>query len=76
MTDSQAAAPIASAPRPAPPALASAIVDTLVHRIGKDAQAARPHDWLAATIFTLRNEIIERWMESTKAAHAAGAKRV
>lgn len=73
MTDSQAAAPTALDPRPA---LASAIVDTLVHRIGKDAQAARPHDWLAATILTLRNEIIERWMESTKAAHAAGAKRV
>ncbi|WP_179508809.1 glycogen/starch/alpha-glucan phosphorylase [Sphingomonas melonis] len=57
-------------------ALASAIVETLVHRIGKDAQAARPHDWLAATILTLRNEIIERWMQSTKEAHAAGAKRV
>ncbi|WP_288411924.1 glycogen/starch/alpha-glucan phosphorylase [uncultured Sphingomonas sp.] len=52
------------------------MVDTLVHRIGKDRQAARPHDWLAATIFTLRNEIIERWMRSTKEAHAAGAKRV
>ena len=58
------------------PDLASEIVDTLVHRIGKDRQAARPHDWLAATIFTLRNEIIERWMRSTKEAHAAGAKRV
>ncbi|MEH3160153.1 MAG: glycogen/starch/alpha-glucan phosphorylase [Sphingomonas taxi] len=68
MTDTSAAAQ--------PRVLASAIVDTLVHRIGKDAQAARPHDWLAATIFTLRNEIIERWMQSTKAAHAAGAKRV
>ncbi|WP_093665551.1 glycogen/starch/alpha-glucan phosphorylase [Sphingomonas gellani] len=56
--------------------LADAILDTLVHRIGKDAQAARPHDWLAATILTVRNRIIERWMESTKAAHAAGAKRV
>jgi starch phosphorylase len=56
--------------------LATAIVDTLVHRIGKDEQAARSHDWLAATILTVRNEIIERWMESTKAAHAAGAKRV
>lgn len=56
--------------------LANAIVDTLVHRIGKDEQAARPHDWLAATILTVRNEIIERWMESTKAAHVAGAKRV
>ncbi|MEH3103157.1 MAG: glycogen/starch/alpha-glucan phosphorylase [Sphingomonas phyllosphaerae] len=56
--------------------LALNILDTLVHRIGKDEQAARPHDWLAATIFTVRNEIIERWMVSTKAAHAAGAKRV
>ena len=56
--------------------LADAILDTLVHRIGKDAQAALPHDWLAATILTVRNEIIERWMASTKAAHAAGAKRV
>ncbi len=72
VTDSLAAAPLPTSRNE----LASAIVDTLVHRIGKDAQAARPHDWLAATIFTLRNEIIERWMESTKAAHAAGAKRV
>ncbi|WP_230631031.1 glycogen/starch/alpha-glucan phosphorylase [Sphingomonas sp. Leaf37] len=72
MTDS----PAAALPTTTRNELASAIVDTLAHRIGKDAQAARPHDWLAATIFTLRNEIIERWMESTKAAHAAGAKRV
>jgi starch phosphorylase len=56
--------------------LALTILDTLVHRIGKDEFAARPHDWLAATILTVRNEIIEKWMESTKAAHAAGAKRV
>jgi starch phosphorylase len=56
--------------------LALSILDTLVHRIGKDEHAARPHDWLAATILTVRNEIIEKWMESTKAAHAAGAKRV
>ncbi len=76
MTDSQAAAPRTVNRPDTTNELASAIVDTLVHRIGKDAQAARPHDWLAATIFTLRNEIIERWMESTKAAHAAGAKRV
>ena len=57
-------------------ALADAILDTLVHRIGKDAAAARPHDWLAATILTVRDDIVERWMASTRAAHAAGAKRV
>ena len=56
--------------------LAEQILDALVHRIGKDAHAALPHDWLRATILTVRNEIVERWMESTKAAHAAGAKRV
>ena len=67
---------IAPVDRQALPPLADTILDTLVHRIGKDAQAARPHDWLAATILTVRNEIIERWMGSTKAAHAAGAKRV
>ena len=69
-------APVTIRPTSERRSLANAIVDTLVHRIGKDEQAARPHDWLAATILTVRNEIIERWMESTKAAHAAGAKRV
>ncbi len=63
-------------PEPIVQNLAESILDTLVHRIGKDAQAARPHDWLAATILTVRNDIVERWMASTKAAHAAGAKRV
>lgn len=72
MTDSSTPPSLSTSPS----GLAATIVDTLVHRIGKDAQAARPHDWLAATILTLRNEIIERWMASTKAAHAAGAKRV
>ena len=61
---------------PTTPPLAEAILDTLIHRIGKDAQAALPHDWLAATILTVRNDIIERWMASSKQAHAAGAKRV
>ncbi|VVT08030.1 glycogen phosphorylase [Sphingomonas sp. EC-HK361] len=56
--------------------LAARILDTLIHRVGKDAKAARPHDWLAATILTVRDDIIDRWMASTREAHAAGAKRV
>ena len=56
--------------------LAGAIVDALVHRVGKDERAARPHDWLAATILTIRDQVIDRWMDSTRAAHRAGAKRV
>ena len=77
MMDGFVTASAAVTPTPADTAmLADAILDTLVHRIGKDAQAALPHDWLAATIFTVRNDIIERWMVSSKAAHAAGAKKV
>ena len=60
----------------APAALAGAIVDTLVHRIGKDAEAARPHDWLSATILTVRDDIIDRWLESNREARVSGAKRV
>ena len=63
----------------APPPLrpfAERLIDTLLHRIGKDERAAKPHDWLAATILTLRDQIIDRWMESTRAMHATGAKRV
>ncbi|MBE7218427.1 MAG: glycogen/starch/alpha-glucan phosphorylase [Caulobacteraceae bacterium] len=60
----------------APTPLAERILDTLVHRIGKDARAARPHDWLNATCLAVRDDIIERWMTSTREAHAAGAKRV
>ncbi|MEP9402292.1 glycogen/starch/alpha-glucan phosphorylase [Sphingomonas sp. VNH70] len=68
--------PALAAVASSPPPLADAILDTLVHRIGKDAQAALPHDWLAATILTVRNDVIERWMTSSKQAHADGAKRV
>ena len=66
----------APTPDAAPTPLAARILDTLVHRIGKDARAARPHDWLTATCLTVRDDIIERWMTSTREAHAAGAKRV
>ena len=59
-----------------PSDLAEGIVDALIYRIGKDQRAARPRDWLTATVLTLRDRIIDKWMASTRAAHAAGAKRV
>ena len=62
-------------PAPAAP-LADRILNALMYRIGKDARAAKPHDWLTATVLTVRDQIIDRWMASTRAAHAAGAKRV
>jgi starch phosphorylase len=52
------------------------ILDTLLHRIGKDEKAAKPHDWLAATIYTVRDQVIDQWMVSTRQMHATSAKRV
>ena len=52
------------------------LLDALLHRMAKDERAAKPHDWLAATILTVRDQIIDQWMTSTRAMHAAGAKRV
>lgn len=61
---------------PTPQELSARLIDVLIHRIGKDASAAKPHDWLAASILTIRDDIIDRWMASTRDAHQRGAKRV
>jgi glycogen phosphorylase len=66
-------------PDPKSPALRplpDRLLDTLLHRMAKDERAAKPHDWLAATILTVRDQVIDQWMTSTRAMHAAGAKRV
>jgi len=52
------------------------IVDVLRHRVGKDERAAKQHDWYTATILTLRDAIIERWIESTRRTYDASGKRV
>src|SRR5215469_4252917 len=59
-------------PRP----LSDRLLDTLLHRMAKDERAAKHYDWLAATILTVRDQVIDRWLASTRAMHAAGAKRV
>lgn len=52
------------------------ILAKLTYAIGKDPAAAKRHDWLNATILALRDRIIDRWMESTREAYQAKAKRV
>ena len=52
------------------------IFDALRHRVGKDDRAAKPHDWYTATVYALRDRIIDRWMESTRRTQDEGAKRV
>jgi glycogen phosphorylase len=52
------------------------ILAKLNYSVGKDITAAKDYDWLTATILTLRDQIIDRWMESTREVYREQAKRV
>ena len=52
------------------------ILEKLAYSIGKDPAVAKRHDWLNATVLALRDRIIDRWMDSTRRAYQAKAKRV
>ena len=68
---------IKPAPRGSDPeTIRAEILEKLAYAIGKDPAVAKRHDWLNATILALRDRIIDRWMESTKRAYQANAKRV
>ncbi len=56
--------------------LSARILEKLVYSIGKDATAAKPHDWTAATILAIRDRIIDQWMLSTKDVYRTSDKRV
>lgn len=52
------------------------IVRVLRHRVGKDERAAKPHDWYSASIYALRDQIIDAWISSTRRTYESGGKRV
>ncbi len=57
-------------------ALRKAVVAQLTYTVGKDPLVATTRDWFVATAFAVRNRIVDRWMHSTRATYATGAKRV
>ncbi|RFC68808.1 MULTISPECIES: glycogen/starch/alpha-glucan phosphorylase [Mesorhizobium] len=59
-----------------PRELADEILKDLRYRVGKDASVATSYDWLAASIKAVRDRIVDRWINSTKQAYEAQAKRV
>lgn len=61
---------------PDPEALANEILQSLTYRLGKDASVATPHDWLTASIKVVRDRAVDRWIDTTKKAYDAQAKRV
>ena len=64
-------------PRPLDPdILAQQIVERLTYRMGKNAAAAKPHDWLHAVIMEIRNRVIDAWIASTRKTHEEKGRRV
>ncbi|HEX7820085.1 MAG TPA: glycogen/starch/alpha-glucan phosphorylase [Sphingobium sp.] len=76
MQNTTVALPTLSPRETDPDALAAVIVERLTHRIGKNPSAAKPHDWLAATIAAIRDRVIDRWIASTNKTYEEGGKRV
>ncbi|MDX3909761.1 MAG: glycogen/starch/alpha-glucan phosphorylase [Sphingobium sp.] len=73
--------PASSLPKPAPrqsdpSVLAQEIVERLTYRLGKDATAAQPHDWLHAVILSIRDRVIDAWIASTHKTYEERGRRV
>ena len=56
--------------------LKHAIANKLMFTVGKDPKTARAEDWLNAAAFAVRDQLVERWMKTTRAQYAQDAKRV
>ncbi|WP_404385807.1 glycogen/starch/alpha-glucan phosphorylase [Caenispirillum salinarum] len=52
------------------------LLDHLKHDIGKDAGDATPHDWYMVTARTVRDLLVETWIDSLRQADHSDAKRI
>jgi starch phosphorylase len=57
-------------------ALQAAILDKLTYRVGKRRAIATDRDWLMATAYAFRDQIVDRWLAGVDAAYQNGSKRV
>jgi starch phosphorylase len=53
-----------------------AVANKLIYAVGKDPVAALPDDWLNATSMAVRDQLVERWMATTRASYKQDLKRV
>jgi glycogen phosphorylase len=59
-----------------PESLAREIIECLKYRVGKEPSVATRHDWLTASIYVVRDRLVDGWIESTRRAYETGGKRV
>ena len=53
-----------------------AISNKLMYQVGKNPESALPEDWLHAVSYAVRDQLVERWMKTTRASYARDTKRV
>lgn len=56
--------------------LKRAIANKLMFIVGKDPEVARPVDWLNAAAYAVRDQLVERWMQTTRAKAVQDVKNV
>lgn len=57
-------------------ALKHSIAYKLMFIIGKDPAIANKHEWLNATLFAVRDRMVERWLRSNRAQLSREVRRV
>src|SRR6185436_10545151 len=57
-------------------AIRRSLANHLVFTIGKDPITATTRDWFYATAYSVRERLIERWMETMRSYYRSDAKRV
>ncbi|MBK8164106.1 MAG: glycogen/starch/alpha-glucan phosphorylase [Gammaproteobacteria bacterium] len=57
-------------------AIQRSMANTLEYRVGKDMYTATPRDWFHVVSYTVRDRMMERWMETMRTYYRENAKRV
>jgi starch phosphorylase len=59
-----------------PESLKKSLANRLIYSLGKDPITATHRDWFHTTAYTVRERLIERWMETMRSYYRSDAKRV
>ena len=65
-----------TSPKPGVKALKRAIADKLMFNVGTGPAIATQHDWLNAVLFAVRDLMVERWLQTTRAQFSQDVRQV
>ncbi|HEU0186456.1 MAG TPA: glycogen/starch/alpha-glucan phosphorylase, partial [Gallionellaceae bacterium] len=58
------------------PSIKQALAEALTYAVGKDSLTATVRDWFNTAAYVVRDQMIERWMQTMRGYYDADAKRV